>query len=148
LDQIVAFVPPRQNGAATAADAAGIGALIAQGKAGDRRRIRHPDRGALRSDLSRRSKWSGTRSDAEDIAQDVCVKLATALKSFDGRSAFSTWLYRITLNAVRDCSDARPAGAPGRGAAAVSPTDQPADQEEATTIGNYGARASPAGKTA
>ena len=52
-------------------------------------------------------KWCGKASDAEDIAQDVCVKLATILKSFDGRSAFTSWLYRVTLNAVRDMQRAR-----------------------------------------
>jgi RNA polymerase sigma-70 factor (ECF subfamily) len=136
LDQI-AFVPPRQNGAAAAADAAAdVGALIARAKAGDRIAF-----GTLieeHYDLIFRAayKWSGTRSDAEDIAQEVCVKLATALKSFDGRSTFSTWLYRITLNAVRDLQ--RTQGRRGRQVGAlqaVSPADQPADQEEATTIG-------------
>ncbi|WP_417584431.1 RNA polymerase sigma factor [Pelagibacterium sp.] len=47
-------------------------------------------------------KWCGNREDAEDVAQDVCVKLATAIAGFDGRSAFTSWLYRIVLNAVRD----------------------------------------------
>jgi RNA polymerase sigma factor (sigma-70 family) len=47
-------------------------------------------------------KWCGNRADAEDIAQDVCIKLASAIGSFDGRSAFTSWLYRIVLNAVRD----------------------------------------------
>ena len=47
-------------------------------------------------------RWSGNRSDAEDAAQTVCMRLATALKSYDWRASFSTWLYRITLNAVRD----------------------------------------------
>lgn len=47
-------------------------------------------------------KWCGNRADAEDVAQDVCIKLASALKSFDGRAAFRSWLYRIVLNAVRD----------------------------------------------
>ena len=48
------------------------------------------------------ARWSGSVGEAEDIAQDVCVKLALAIDSFDGRAAFSTWLYRIVLNAVRD----------------------------------------------
>ena len=52
-------------------------------------------------------KWCGKVSDAEDVAQDVCVKLASILKSFDGRSAFTSWLYRVTLNAVRDMQRAR-----------------------------------------
>jgi RNA polymerase sigma-70 factor, ECF subfamily len=47
-------------------------------------------------------KWCGERSDAEDIAQDVCVKLGTVISSYKGEAAFSSWLYRITLNAVRD----------------------------------------------
>ena len=47
-------------------------------------------------------KWSGNREDAEDVAQDVCVKLARVLKTYDGRAAFSTWLYRVVINAVHD----------------------------------------------
>ncbi len=47
-------------------------------------------------------KWCGSREDAEDICQDVCIKLARNVKSYDGRARFSTWLYRVVLNAVRD----------------------------------------------
>lgn len=78
-------------------------------------------------------KWSGNRSDAEDIAQDVCVKLGSVLGSFDNRSAFSSWLYRITLNAVRDMQRARMRrGRHVDALAQVSPEDYPPDQEEAT----------------
>jgi len=137
LEQSVAARPQGQAGAEIgAAQAAYVGALIAQALAGDRAAF-----GTLieeHYDLIFRTayKWSGTKSDAEDIAQEVCVKLATALRSFDGRSAFATWLYRITLNAVRDMQRAQ--GRRGRGIGAlkaVSPEDQPPDQEEATTTG-------------
>lgn len=47
-------------------------------------------------------KWAGNQADAEDVAQDVCVKLPRILKSFEGRAKFETWLYRIVVNAVRD----------------------------------------------
>ena len=47
-------------------------------------------------------RWCGHREDAEDVAQEVVIKLAGALRGFDGRSAFTSWLYRIVLNAVRD----------------------------------------------
>lgn len=47
-------------------------------------------------------KWCGNQADAEDITQDVCVKLGHAIRGFKGTSAFSSWLYRVTLNAVRD----------------------------------------------
>ncbi|HHG88851.1 MAG TPA: sigma-70 family RNA polymerase sigma factor [Devosia sp.] len=47
-------------------------------------------------------KWCGSREDAEDIAQDVVVKLVRTLHSYDGRAAFTSWLYRVVLNATRD----------------------------------------------
>lgn len=79
-------------------------------------------------------KWCGNRADAEDVAQDVCVKLGSALKGFDHRSAFSSWVYRITLNAVRDMQRAgKRRGKYADAYAEVSPEDQPADQEEAAT---------------
>jgi RNA polymerase sigma-70 factor (ECF subfamily) len=40
--------------------------------------------------------------DAEDIAQDVCMTLPARLGGFHGRSRFSTWLYRVVVNAARD----------------------------------------------
>lgn len=47
-------------------------------------------------------RWSGSASDADDIAQEVCVKLGAAIRSFRGASRFRTWLYTLTLNAARD----------------------------------------------
>lgn len=47
-------------------------------------------------------KWLGVREDAEDVAQDVCIKLARIVGTYDGRAAFSTWLYRVVLNGVHD----------------------------------------------
>jgi len=47
-------------------------------------------------------RWTRNRSDAEDIAQDVCVRLGTAIRSFRGDGRFRTWLYALVLNAVRD----------------------------------------------
>ena len=79
-------------------------------------------------------KWCGNRADAEDIAQDVCVKLGSAIASFDGRSAFSSWVYRITLNTVRDMQRAgKRRGKYADAYAEISPEDQPAEQEEAAT---------------
>ena len=47
-------------------------------------------------------RWAGNRSDAEDIAQDVCVRLGKSIRSFKGEGAFTTWLYAMTLNVARD----------------------------------------------
>ncbi len=47
-------------------------------------------------------KWCANRQDAEDITQEACVKLARGLNSFRHDSAFTTWLYRLTINAGKD----------------------------------------------
>jgi len=42
------------------------------------------------------------REDVEDISQQVFVKAYFSLKRFDQRAAFSTWLYKITVNECWD----------------------------------------------
>jgi RNA polymerase sigma-70 factor (ECF subfamily) len=42
------------------------------------------------------------REDVEDIAQQVFSKSYFSLKRFDQRAAFSTWLYKITVNECWD----------------------------------------------
>ena len=44
----------------------------------------------------------GSRAQAEDVAQDVCVKLATAIRGFRGEAAFSTWVWRVTFTTASD----------------------------------------------
>jgi len=41
---------------------------------------------------------AGDADDAEEIAQDVLIRLDARLGSYEGRSAFTTWLYRVTRN--------------------------------------------------
>jgi RNA polymerase sigma-70 factor (ECF subfamily) len=41
---------------------------------------------------------SGQPSEAEDITQEVFLKAYLKLESFEGRSHFFTWIYRITIN--------------------------------------------------
>jgi RNA polymerase sigma factor (sigma-70 family) len=42
----------------------------------------------------------GNRDDAEDTLQDAWTKAFVHLKTFDGRSKFSTWLTRIAINSA------------------------------------------------
>jgi len=42
------------------------------------------------------------QEDIEDVAQQVFVKAYFSLKRFDQRAAFSTWLYKITVNECWD----------------------------------------------
>jgi RNA polymerase sigma-70 factor (ECF subfamily) len=46
--------------------------------------------------------WFGSRADAEDAAQEVCVRLAGAIRTYRGEAEFSTWLYRVTYSVVVD----------------------------------------------
>ena len=45
---------------------------------------------------------SGDRSLAEDVTQQIFLKLFTAIQQFRGDSEFSTWLYRLVVNACLD----------------------------------------------
>ena len=45
---------------------------------------------------------TGSRADADDIAQDVCCALVEKIGSYRGEAKFTTWLYGITFNACRD----------------------------------------------
>jgi len=47
-------------------------------------------------------RFTGIREDAEDVTQDVCITLGAKLKSFRGEASFTTWLYRVVINRVRD----------------------------------------------
>ncbi|MFS1514134.1 RNA polymerase sigma factor [Chengkuizengella sp. SCS-71B] len=44
----------------------------------------------------------GHRETAEDLSQEVFIKLFRTLSSFQGSSKFKTWLYRLTVNLVID----------------------------------------------
>jgi RNA polymerase sigma-70 factor (ECF subfamily) len=42
--------------------------------------------------------FSKNKCEAEDISQDIFLKLLLKLSTFNGRSKFSTWLYAFTYN--------------------------------------------------
>ena len=78
-----------------------------QGRWGVPCRAGSPDRGPLRVRLPDGLRLIGTREEAQDVAQDVCVKLAGAVRSFRGNAEFSTWLYRVAYNTAIDHIRAR-----------------------------------------
>lgn len=43
---------------------------------------------------------TGDADDADDVTQEVLITLHRTLRSFEGRSRFTSWLYRITRNAA------------------------------------------------
>lgn len=46
--------------------------------------------------------FTRNREEALDIAQDVFLKAYLALPGFHARSEFGTWLYRISINHIKD----------------------------------------------
>ena len=44
----------------------------------------------------------GDTDEAADLAQDVCAGLPARLATYRGDSRFTTWLYRVVVNAARD----------------------------------------------
>lgn len=47
-------------------------------------------------------RFTNSQSAAEDIAQDVSIKLARAISGFRGNATFTTWLHRITYTTAID----------------------------------------------
>lgn len=52
-------------------------------------------------------RFTGNAEDAADLTQEVFVKAYRSLSKFRGTSAFSTWLYRIAVNACLSFKAAR-----------------------------------------
>lgn len=44
------------------------------------------------------SRYLGNERDADDVCQEVMLKVLYGLKNFEGKSKFKTWLYSITYN--------------------------------------------------
>lgn len=66
-------------------------------------------------------QFAGNHYDAEDIAQDVFIKVYRSLDGFRQDAQLTSWLYRITMNA---CIDHRRRRAPGAAAASGEDAEQ------------------------
>ena len=47
-------------------------------------------------------RLTGTQAVAEDLTQDICAALPAKIRAYRGEAAFSTWLYRVVVNASHD----------------------------------------------
>lgn len=47
-------------------------------------------------------RLTGSRTEAEDLAQDICAALPAKLQNWRGEARFTTWLYRVVVNAAHD----------------------------------------------
>ncbi len=47
-------------------------------------------------------RMTGSKAEAEDLAQDICIALPAKLRSWRGEARFTTWLHRVVVNAAHD----------------------------------------------
>ena len=47
-------------------------------------------------------RLTGLRAEAQDLAQDICAALPAKLHNWRGEARFTTWLYRVVVNAAHD----------------------------------------------
>lgn len=47
-------------------------------------------------------RLTGQRAEAEDLTQDICAALPAKLAQFRAEARFTTWLYRVVVNAAHD----------------------------------------------
>lgn len=47
-------------------------------------------------------RLTGLRAEAEDLTQDICMSLPDKLRSYRQTARFTTWLYRVSVNAAHD----------------------------------------------
>jgi RNA polymerase sigma-70 factor (ECF subfamily) len=47
-------------------------------------------------------RLTGSRAEAEDLTQDICIALPAKLAGYRQAARFTTWLFRVTANAAHD----------------------------------------------
>jgi RNA polymerase sigma-70 factor, ECF subfamily len=90
---------PAQSGARSSSKATATDGELA-------RRVANGDEGAFRELVEKHqrtilnvaNRYLGNYDAADDIAQEVFLKLWTKAGTFKGNSKFSTWLYRVAVN--------------------------------------------------
>jgi len=47
-------------------------------------------------------RWCSDQTNAQDITQQACMKLANSISQFEFKSSFNSWLYRLVINCAKD----------------------------------------------
>lgn len=76
----------------------------------------------------------GNQADAQDMAQDICAALPAKLRGWRAEARFTTWLYRVVMNAAHDQrrrQAVRSKAASGWGDWEIARQDEITEQEKA-----------------
>lgn len=76
--------------------------LVEAARKGDRAAFEKLVRRHLDSVYGHALRFFGDQQTAQDASQEVFIKVFRSLDEFDGRSQFTTWLYRVTRNVCLD----------------------------------------------
>ncbi|HEY8187017.1 MAG TPA: sigma-70 family RNA polymerase sigma factor [Pyrinomonadaceae bacterium] len=74
--------------------------------------------------------FGGDETAANDVSQQIFLKLITSIGQFRGESAFTTWLYRLVVNACTDEQRKRRRFLPFGGSAVVDSIEERRPQEK------------------
>ena len=86
--------------------------------------------------------FHGDQAAASDVTQQVFLKLMTSIGQFRGDALFSTWLYRLVVNACMDAARTRKSEAAGSDRSRLESVAGPGSQEQdyvRTQMANLGA---------
>jgi len=72
--------------------------LMLQTKAGDQTAFKELVEKHKLSVLNLCLRFTGNKSDAEDLSQDVFIRIYQAAPRYEAKAAFTTWMYRIAVN--------------------------------------------------
>lgn len=89
---------------AVAAQMGTVTGVLPRAKNGDSAAFDELMRSHQRQVLAVAMRMTGNLDDAQDIAQDVFVRLYRNLRSLPDEDAVGRWLYRVTVNACTDAS--------------------------------------------
>lgn len=79
-----------------------MAAIIERAVAGDKEALETVLTGVRDLVFNLSLRMLGTFPDAEDASQDILLKVMTHLSSFRGDSAFTTWVFRIAVNHLKN----------------------------------------------
>jgi RNA polymerase sigma factor (sigma-70 family) len=73
-------------------------ALVVRARGGDRGALEELIRGSKDLVYNLAVRMLGDPAEAEDVSQEILIRVVTGLASFRGESSFRTWVYRVASN--------------------------------------------------